>query len=96
MLGSFGIGPIYFLSESGWAMVAVIVIKIWRSFPFMMLSLLAALQVIDRTLYEAGKIDGAGHWQLFRHITAFKLDGLTRPDRPWATPASPAPPPWPG
>ncbi len=56
MLGSFGIGPIYFLSQSGWAMVAVIVIKIWRSFPFMMLSLLAALQVIDRTLYEAGKI----------------------------------------
>ena len=36
-------------------MVAVIVIKIWRSFPFMMLSLLAALQVIDKSLYEAGK-----------------------------------------
>jgi hypothetical protein len=31
-------------------MVAVIVIKIWRSFPFMMLSLLAALQVIDKTV----------------------------------------------
>jgi multiple sugar transport system permease protein len=50
MLTSIGIGPIYFLSDSGWAMVAVIVIKIWRSFPFMMLTLLAALQVIDRTL----------------------------------------------
>ena len=50
ILGSFGIGPIYFLSDSGWAMVAVIVIKIWRSFPFMMLSLLAALQVIDKSL----------------------------------------------
>jgi ABC-type sugar transport system permease subunit len=77
MLGSFGIGPIYFLSESGWAMVAVIVIKIWRSFPFMMLSLLAALQVIDRTLYEAGKIDGASPWQLFRHITMPHLKNIS-------------------
>ncbi len=77
ILSSFGIGPIYFLSQSGWAMVAVIVIKIWRSFPFMMLSLLAALQVIDRTLYEAGKLDGANHWQLFRHITMPHLKNIS-------------------
>ena len=69
VLTSLGLEPIYFLSESGWAMVAVIVIKIWRSFPFMMLSLLAALQVIDKTLYEAGKVDGANNWQMFWHIT---------------------------
>jgi ABC-type sugar transport system permease subunit len=69
ILGSLGIGPIYFLSDSGWAMVAVIIIKIWRSFPFMMLSLLAALQVIDKTLYEAGRIDGANRWQMFWYIT---------------------------
>ena len=69
ILGSFGVGPIYFLSDSGWAMVAVIVIKIWRSFPFMMLSLLAALQVIDKSLYEAVKIDGANRWQAFWNIT---------------------------
>ena len=50
-------------------MVAVIVIKIWRSFPFMMLSLLAALQVIDKSLYEAVKIDGANRWQVFWNIT---------------------------
>ena len=69
ILSSFGAGPIYFLSDSGWAMVAVIVIKIWRSFPFMMLSLLAALQVIDKSLYEAVKIDGANRWQSFWNIT---------------------------
>jgi ABC-type sugar transport system permease subunit len=69
ILGTFGVGPIYFLSDSGWAMVAVIVIKIWRSFPFMMLSLLAALQVIDKSLYEAVKIDGANRWQAFWNIT---------------------------
>ena len=77
MLTSIGIGPIYFLSDSGWAMVAVIVIKIWRSFPFMMLTLLAALQVIDRTLYEAGKIDGANRWQLFWYITLPHLKNIS-------------------
>jgi ABC-type sugar transport system permease subunit len=77
MLNTFGLGPIYFLSQSEWAMVAVIVIKIWRSFPFMMLSLLAQLQVIDRTLYEAGKLDGAGHWQLFWHITLPHLRNIS-------------------
>jgi ABC-type sugar transport system permease subunit len=77
LLGSIGVGPIYFLSQSGWAMVAVIVIKIWRSFPFMMLSLLAALQVIDRSLYEAGRIDGANHWQLFWHITVPHLKNIS-------------------
>jgi ABC-type sugar transport system permease subunit len=77
VLAAFGLGPIYFLSQSGWAMVAVIVIKIWRSFPFMMLSLLAQLQVIDRTLYEAGKLDGAGHWQLFWHITLPHLKNIS-------------------
>jgi len=76
-LATFGLGPIYFLSQSGWAMVAAIVIKIWRSFPFMMLSLLAQLQVIDRTLYEAGKLDGAGHWQLFWHITLPHLKNIS-------------------
>src|SRR5208282_1188246 len=76
-LNSVGIGPIYFLSDSGWAMVAVIVIKIWRSFPFMMLSLLAALQVIDRTLYEAGKIDGANGRQLFWYITLPHLKNIS-------------------
>jgi len=77
ILGSFGVGPIYFLSQSGWAMVAVIVIKIWRSFPFMMLSLLAALQVIDRNLYEAGRLDGANNWQLFWHITLPHLKNIS-------------------
>ena len=77
ILQALGIGPIYFLSHSGWAMVAVIVIKIWRSFPFMMLTLLAALQVIDRTLYEAGRLDGANSWRLFWHITLPHLRNIS-------------------
>ena len=37
IIGLFGGSPIFFLSDQEWAITAVIVIKIWRSFPFMML-----------------------------------------------------------
>jgi multiple sugar transport system permease protein len=63
------LGPIFFLSDARWAVVSVIVIKIWRSFPFMMISLIAALQTIDGNLYEAARIDGAGRWAAFRSVT---------------------------
>ena len=72
-----GASPIYFLSSDTWAPVVVFVVKIWRSFPFMMLSLLAALQGIDRALYEAGAIDGATAWQAFRHVTMPQLRNVS-------------------
>jgi ABC-type sugar transport system permease subunit len=69
VLSWFHLGPIFFLSDTHWAVVSVIVIKIWRSFPFMMISLIAALQTIDVSLYEAARIDGAGRWACFRSVT---------------------------
>jgi len=77
MLGLVGVGPIFFLSTGDWAMFSVIVIKIWRSFPFMMVSCLAALQSIDRDMYEAARIDGAGRWQSFRDITMPQILGIS-------------------
>lgn len=76
-LTAFGFDPVYLLSTERQAMFAVIVVKIWRSFPFMMLSLLAALQTIDLTLYEAAQIDGAGRWASFRFITFPHLRDLS-------------------
>jgi ABC-type sugar transport system permease subunit len=73
MLGWVGAGPIYFLSSSQWAIFSVILVKIWRSFPFMMLSLLAALQAINQESYEAASIDGASAWQSFRFVTLPQL-----------------------
>ena len=69
LLGWFHLGPIFFLSDTKWAVVSVIVIKIWRSFPFTMISLIAALQTIDSSLYEAVSIDGANRWAAFRYVT---------------------------
>jgi ABC-type sugar transport system permease subunit len=76
-LGLLNLGPIYFLGSSDTAIFSVIMIKIWRSFPFMMVSCLAALQSIDRDLYEAAEIDGAGRWQSFRDITLPQIAGIS-------------------
>jgi ABC-type sugar transport system permease subunit len=73
----FGGDPVYFLSDSNWAVTMVVLIKIWRSFPFMMLSLLAALQSIDRSLYEAAAIDGATRWQSFWNVTLPQIKDIS-------------------
>ncbi len=77
LIETLGVGPIYFLSDSRWAVISVIVIKIWRSFPFMMLSLLAALQGIDQSLYEAAETDGASRRQAFLYVTLPQLKDIS-------------------
>jgi multiple sugar transport system permease protein len=51
------------------AMAAVLVPTVWKSFPFFTITILAALQSIPDTLYEAARVDGATAWQRFRHVT---------------------------
>ena len=57
------------LSNPKLALFSVILVNLWRGFPFVMLILLAGLQAIPRYLYEAAAIDGASKWQLFIHVT---------------------------
>ncbi len=65
--------PVAFLAQRGIALLLVIIFDGWRYFPFAMLMLLARLQAVDRTLYEAAEVDGANNWQKFRHITLPEL-----------------------
>lgn len=51
------------------AMAAVLVPTVWKSFPFFAITILAALQSIPDTLYEAARVDGASAWQRFRYVT---------------------------
>jgi multiple sugar transport system permease protein len=51
------------------AMFAVILPTVWKSFPFFAITMLAALQSIPATLYEAARVDGASPWQQFVHVT---------------------------
>lgn len=69
MLGWFGIGPIPWLVEPHWAMVSLCVVSVWRSVPFATVVLLAAMQGIPETVYEAARIDGAGEIRQFVSIT---------------------------
>jgi len=61
--------PIAYLSERGLALLFVIFFEGWRYFPFAMLMILARLQAIDSTLYEAADVDGANNVQKFLHVT---------------------------
>jgi multiple sugar transport system permease protein len=57
------------LSDPNLAMPLVIVLSIWKAFPFTFLVILAALQAIPREVYEAADVDGASRLQMLRHIT---------------------------
>lgn len=65
--------PLAYLATPGLAMVLVILFQGWRYFPFAMLMILARLQAIDNTLYEAADVDGANGWNKFRSITLPEL-----------------------
>ena len=51
------------------SMMSVIIVNVWKYFPFVVVCILAQLQTIDRQMYEAAKIDGAAAFQQFKHIT---------------------------
>ena len=57
------------LAEPGTAMPAVLLVDLWRGFPFFTLLLYAGLQTIPEELHEAAGMDGASPWQQFRNIT---------------------------
>ena len=65
--------PKAYLATRGLAILLVIIFQAWRYFPFAMLMILARLQAIDGTLYEAAEVDGANTWQKFLHITIPEL-----------------------
>lgn len=55
--------------SSHWAMPALIIVGTWREMGYYMILFLAGLQTIPPELYEAAKVDGAGTWKRFLHIT---------------------------
>ncbi len=60
---------INFLGDTNWARGSVIFANIWRGVPFVAITLLAGLQTVSPSLYEAATLDGATNWQRFRFIT---------------------------
>ena len=58
-----------FLGDPWLARMSTIIANVWRGIPFVAISLLAGLQTISPSYYEASSIDGATPWQQFRFIT---------------------------
>jgi ABC-type sugar transport system permease subunit len=61
--------PVNWAGNPDTALVAVAVAYIWRTLPFAVLLVYAALQGVNRELYEAAAVDGAGAWRRFWHVT---------------------------
>ena len=57
------------LNSEKLALGCVIVITVWKGFPFYGLVILAALQTVPGSLYEAARVDGATPWGRFRYVT---------------------------
>lgn len=68
-LRSFGLQGISWLSDPAWAMRSIVLVDIWWVVGFQMIIFIAALTQIDRQLYEAAWVDGAGSWRTFWQIT---------------------------
>lgn len=65
------------LAMQGPAMWVVVILNIWRSYPFPMLIYWAALKSIDKQMYEAAEVDGATKLQVFTRITLPQLKNTT-------------------
>lgn len=68
-LGLIGIEGPAWLSDTTWAMPAVIITNIWKNMGYNMMLFLAGLQSISSSYYEAAELDGANFWQKIRYIT---------------------------
>lgn len=69
--------PEFWLTEPKTALLGVIIANIWLGIPFNAILLLAGLQGISNSLYEAAKIDGANAWQRFLYITVPQMRPVT-------------------
>ncbi|MGO4616190.1 carbohydrate ABC transporter permease [Nocardia sp. 2YAB30] len=68
-LGWVGIDAVPWLIDPDWALVSLSLVTVWKSVPFATVILLAAMQGVPETLYEAAQIDGAGALRRFTSIT---------------------------
>lgn len=69
LLGLVGIGPLGFINDPDGSLLSVIAMHVWKHAPYDMVILIAALAGVDRSLYEAARVDGATSWQRLWRVT---------------------------
>lgn len=68
-LGTIGIAPVDWLGSPRTALPAILLFVTWKTFGYNMVIFLAALQAVSKDLEDAARVDGAGPWMRFRHVT---------------------------
>ena len=69
--------PPNFIDNVNTVLPSLIVVNVWREFPFAMIMLMAGLQTVPDQLLRAAKVDGASAWQRFWHVTFPHLQGVS-------------------
>lgn len=68
--------PLIVLDDKSRVMSALVVVNVWKEFPFVMIMIMAGLQTVPQQLLRAARVDGASTWSQFRHITLPHLKGV--------------------
>src|ERR1700722_6235722 len=68
-LHAIGLPPVDWLGSTAWAMPSIILMTVWKGFGYNMIIFMAGLQAVPGDLYDAARVDGAGAWQRFWHVT---------------------------
>jgi ABC-type sugar transport system permease subunit len=69
LMAGLGWPPPVWFADAQLACIPIVAADVWKTTPFVALLLLAGLQAIDPALYDAARVDGAGAWQRFWHVT---------------------------
>src|SRR6476661_4666963 len=68
-MSAVGVAPVDWLGATRWAMPAIMLMAVWKSFGYNMLIFIAGLQSIPEELYDAANVDGAGPVRQFMNVT---------------------------
>jgi len=77
VLNFFGVPGLDWLQSSQTAMLAVIIVTVWKLVGWTMIFYVGALEKVPDSLYEAASIDGANSWQKFRYVTLPMVSSTT-------------------
>ncbi|MCY7418956.1 MAG: sugar ABC transporter permease [Chloroflexi bacterium] len=77
ILGVFGIPKQPWLSDPNMALIAVIILSVWKLIGYNLIIVLVGMRAIPREYHEAAAVDGAGAWHQFRYITVPLLAPVT-------------------
>lgn len=74
-LEAVGLGGVTqdWLGSSSWAMWSIMAVIVWKELGFGIIVFLARLMSVNEELFESARVDGAGWWQTFRHVTLPQL-----------------------